>query len=539
MKKISFKEMNLSKEILKAIDELGFEEATPIQSEAIPVLMEKKDVIGQAQTGTGKTAAFVIPALEQIKADENCIQVLIICPTRELALQVADDTVKMAKYKKGIRLLPVYGGQSMNRQLSILERGVHIVIGTPGRIMDHMDRGTIDFSDVKFVVLDEADRMLDMGFRDDIELILKAVPTERQTLLFSATMPKAILELAKRYQKNPVTLKITHEILTVPNTEQVYFEVRAKEKLDLLTNLIDLNGLKLSLVFVNTKREVDELVEHLQVRGYSADGMHGDMRQQLREKVLLKFRKGRIEILVATDVAARGLDVDDIDAVFNYDMPQDEESYVHRIGRTGRAGKSGKAFSFVTSKDFSLVKDIQKYIKTKIKLHRRPTESDIEQKRTSSILDEIKKIVTDENLNEYYTLIEKLSDDELTSLDIAAALLKLKFDAENKTIARKNDDDEAPLSSQKTTRLFINMGKKDKMSAGDIFGAITGESGIEGKLIGEIEMFDAFSFVNVSSEIADEVIDALNGIKMKRKVISIEKAKAKGQNEKTNRKRRG
>ena len=309
MKKIRFDELELSKEMHKAIQDLGFEEATPIQSEAIPALLKGKDIIGQAQTGTGKTAAFGIPAIEMLDTQSRDTQVLILCPTRELAIQVAEEMNKLAKHKKNVHFLPVYGGQSYDRQLKGLDKGAQIVIGTPGRIIDHIERGTLDLINIKLVVLDEADEMLDMGFREDIELILKHTPKHRQTVMFSATMPKPILELKKKYQKSPVTIKVVHEILTVPNTEQIYFEVKGKTKLDALSRIIDLYNLKLTLVFCNTKRGVDELVENLQARGYSVEGLHGDMKQQTREKVMNKFRKGIVEILVATDVAARGLDV--------------------------------------------------------------------------------------------------------------------------------------------------------------------------------------------------------------------------------------
>jgi len=373
MKKLRFDALVLSKEMHKAIADLGYEEATPIQSEAIPIMMTGKDIIGQAQTGTGKTAAFGVPAIEMLDTSSKKLQVMILCPTRELAIQVAEEMNKLARYKKDVSFLPVYGGQPIERQLKILKKGVQIIIGTPGRILDHLDRGTIDVTNIKLIVLDEADEMLDMGFRDDIELILKNTPKERQTVMFSATMPKAILDLTRKYQHDPIHVKVVHEVLTVANTEQIYFEVKDRNKLEALTRIIDLYNLKLTLVFSNTKRGADELVEHLQARGYSADVLHGDMKQSNREKVMNRFRKGIIEILVATDVAARGLDVDDVEAVFNYDMPQDEEYYVHRIGRTGRAGKSGRAFTFVTGREIYKLRDIQKYIKTKIKLNPVPS----------------------------------------------------------------------------------------------------------------------------------------------------------------------
>ncbi|MGE5379217.1 MAG: DEAD/DEAH box helicase [Candidatus Aminicenantes bacterium] len=504
---------------------MGYEEATPIQSEAIPALLEGKDIIGQAQTGTGKTAAFGIPAIEMLDPSDKSLQVVILCPTRELAIQVSEEMNKLAKYKKNFSFIPVYGGQPIDRQLKALKKGVQIVIGTPGRILDHLDRGTIDMSGVKLVVLDEADEMLDMGFRDDIELILNQTPKQRQTVMFSATMPKPIQALTKKYQRNPINIKVVHEVLTVPNTEQIYFEVKEKNKLEALTRIIDLYNLKLALVFCNTKRGVDELVDHLQARGYAAEGLHGDMKQVAREKVMDKFRKGKVEILIATDVAARGLDVENVEAVVNYDMPQDEEYYVHRIGRTGRAGKPGKAFTFVTGREIFKLRDIQKYIKTKLKLHPVPSFDDVEEMKVNIFIDEIKNTVTKGGLKKYIYFVERLIDDEFTSLDVAAALFKMSF-GENK---KETHTEAEPRSSDllKQVRLFLNVGKKDKVRPGDILGAIAGESGIPGKAVGEISMFDKFSFVNVPEIYAEEIIDAMQGNQIRGKKINIEIANKK------------
>ena len=339
MKNLRFEELNLSSEILKAVENKGFEETTPIQAQSIPYIMEGRDIIGQAQTGTGKTAAFGIPILEKLSHEEKTVQGMVICPTRELAIQVAEEIRELAKFKRGVEILPIYGGQPIDRQIKALQKRPQIIVGTPGRIMDHMNRGTLKIDKVRMIVLDEADEMLDMGFIEDIITILKAVPEERQTMLFSATMPKPILELTKRFQKNPKHVMVVHKELTAPKVEQIYFEVKEKTKPEVLSRLIDMYNPKLSLVFCNTKRKVDELVAELQGRGYFADGLHGDLKQVQRDRVMSKFRSGAVDILVATDVAARGIDVDDIEAVFNYDLPQDEEYYVHRIGRTARAGR--------------------------------------------------------------------------------------------------------------------------------------------------------------------------------------------------------
>ena len=370
MEGIKFEDMGLSSEILKAVKYMGFEEASPIQSKAIPLIQEGHDVIGQAQTGTGKTAAFGIPLLEKIDPKSKKLQAIILCPTRELAIQVADEIRNLAKYMHGIKLVPIYGGQEIVKQIRSLKSGTQIVIGTPGRVMDHMRRKTIKMDHIHTVVLDEADEMLNMGFREDIEFILNSVPEERQTVLFSATMPKPIMEITKQFQKDAQLVKVTKKELTVPNIEQYYYEVKEKNKEEVLARLLDIYAPKLSVVFCNTKKQVDLLVQALLGRGYFAAALHGDLKQEQRDRVMQGFRSGKTDILVATDVAARGIDVDEVEAVFNYDLPQDDEYYVHRIGRTGRAGREGRAFSFVTGKEVYKLKEIQRYCKTKIYLQK-------------------------------------------------------------------------------------------------------------------------------------------------------------------------
>ncbi|WP_292471383.1 DEAD/DEAH box helicase [Methanolobus sp.] len=420
----TFKDLQLSANIEKAIKELGFEEPTPIQAQSIPHILEGRDVIGQAQTGTGKTASFGIPALEMVAPNSKKTQVLVLCPTRELANQVADELSKLGKYT-GAHILPVYGGQNIDRQIKALRRGVQIVIGTPGRVMDHIERRTLNLSSVSMVVLDEADEMLDMGFREDIESILSSVPAERQTILFSATMPAPIMKLAKRFQQNPVHVKTIHKVVTAPNMEQSYFEVKHHMKPDVLCRMIDIYDVKSSLVFCNTKRMVDELVSILKTRGFLADAIHGDLKQTQREKVMASFRNGEIETLVATDVAARGIDVENIEVVFNYDMPQDEESYVHRIGRTGRAGRSGIAFTFVTPKEIYKIKSIQKYTKTKIKNQKVPTRGDAEDFKANMLAKKVKETIDEGHLGKYMHWVEKMSDEDYSSMDIAAGLVKI------------------------------------------------------------------------------------------------------------------
>ena len=437
MENQGFKELQLSREMQKAITDMGFEEATPIQAQSIPYMLEGKDVIGQAQTGTGKTAAFGIATLERIDPQNRGVQAVILCPTRELAIQVAEELKKLSKYKRGIEILPVYGGQPIDRQIRALRKGVQIIIGTPGRVMDHLDRRTLKMDGVKIIILDEADEMLDMGFREDIEIIMRKIPKQRQTILFSATMYRPILDLTKKYQNNPQMIKLAHKEMTVPNVEQFYFEVKQQAKTETLCRLIDLHDLKLSLVFCNTKRRVDELVETLKARGYLADGLHGDLQQRQRDTVMSKFRRREIEILVATDVAARGIDVGDIEAVFNYDISPDDEYYLHRIGRTARAGKAGQAFTFVTGREVYRIRQIQQFTKTKIIAQKVPSVSDVEDIRTNLVLEKVKGIVDAGHLGEYSNLVERLTLEDYTSLEVAAALLKMVMGEGSKKEAKK------------------------------------------------------------------------------------------------------
>lgn len=432
-----FRDLNLSKEIQTAVEDMGFEETTTIQAQSIPYMLEGRDVIGQAPTGTGKTAAFGITVLERIDPKRKGVQAMILCPTRELAIQVAGEIKKISKYKKGIEILPIYGGQPIDRQIKALKKNVQIVTGTPGRVMDHLNRRTLKMEDVKIIILDEADEMLDMGFREDIETIMKKIPEQRQTIFFSATMPKAILDLTKKYQNNPQFIKLVHKEMTVPNVEQFYIEVKQQAKPEALARLIDYYNLKLSLVFCNTKKRVDELVEDLKMRGYLAEGLHGDMQQKQRDIVMSRFRRRDIDVLVATDVAARGIDVGDLEAVFNYDIPTDDEYYVHRIGRTARAGKAGLAFTFVIGKEVYRIRQIQQFTKTKIIAKRIPSVSDVEEIRTNIILETVKDAVDAGNLGEYSNLVEKLIQEEYTSLEVAAALLKIMIDTESKEVSAR------------------------------------------------------------------------------------------------------
>lgn len=528
MKTVRFKELDLSNEVKKAIKDMGFEEATPIQTQSIPHLLKGKDVIGQAQTGTGKTAAFGIPILEMVDEKLKAPQALILCPTRELAIQVAEEIKTLSKYKSKIKNVPIYGGQPINRQIRALKQGVQIIIGTPGRVMDHMRRGTLSMDNVRKIVLDEADVMLDMGFREDIETILKDVPKERQTIFFSATIPKPILDLTKKYQKKPEMIKVVHKELTVPSIEQIYYEVKEGIKLEVLSRLLDIYNPKLSLVFCNTKKRVDELVTQLQGRGYFADALHGDMNQSKRDRVMEKFRKGIVEVLIATDVAARGIDVDDVECVFNYDLPRDEEYYVHRIGRTGRAGRAGRAFSFVSGrKEIYRLKDIKRYTKTKIKRENIPTVGDVEDIKTKILLGNIKDILKEGNLEKYGVYVDKLLEEDYTSIDIASALLKLFMEKQNKEEVELDSEFENTGAEPGMVRLFVNIGKRHKVRPRDFVGAIAGETGIPGELIGSIDIYDRFTFVEVPREHAKKVLQIMKDNTIKGKTINIEPANSK------------
>ncbi len=527
MEKKKFAELNLSTEINKAVEDMGFEEATPIQTQAIPYILKGRDVIGQAQTGTGKTAAFGIPILEKIDPKNKDVQAIILCPTRELAIQVAEELNRLGKYKQRIKSLPVYGGQPIKRQIKALNKGVQIVIGTPGRTMDHMRRGTLELDNLQMVVLDEADEMLNMGFRDDIETILKGVKGDRQTVFFSATMPQSILKLRKKYQNNPEIIKIAHKKLTVPNIEQAYFEVKRGNKLEVLSRLIDMYDPELSLVFCNTRKKVDELTLHLQARGYFADGLHGGFNQRQRDRVMNKFKNRKIEILVATDVAARGIDVDDIEIVFNYDIPQDEEYYVHRIGRTGRAGKKGRAFTFVVGKEIHKLKSIEKYAKTRVERKPVPSASDVEEIKMDLILNEVSEIIENENLTRESKLIEELIAEDYISVDIAAALLKLLMDEEEQEEQEKIEHFGDTGAEPGMVRLFINAGKKNNISPGDVVGSIAGETGVSGDLVGLIDIYDRYTFVEVPREHAKEVLEGMKNNQIKGKNIDIEPANPK------------
>ena len=561
----SFEKMGLDKKLLRAIGDMGFDSATPIQEKAIPIELSGRDMIGQAQTGTGKTAAFGLPLLMRIDPKMKKLQAVILCPTRELAIQVSDELHKYAKYMHGVKILPVYGGQDISKQIRGLRDGTQVIVGTPGRVMDHMRRGTVKFENARFCVLDEADEMLDMGFIDDMKTILSELPDERQTVMFSATMPREIIELSEQFLTDPEVVRIARKELTVPKIKQYYYDVRPNRKTEVLCRLIDLYDPKLSVVFCNTKRKVDELVDELKGRGYYAEGLHGDLSQAQRDRVMGSFRKKLTEILVATDVVARGIDVDDVDAVFNYDIPQDDEYYVHRIGRTGRAGKEGKAFSLVVGREVYKMREIQRYCKTKIIPQAIPSLGDISEIKGEKILDKAVEVIDNEGkgLEWIMELLDKrIFEDEVSSMEIAAALLYMQMgdsvgidDIADFKVPRSLDElgerfggqsarravdrkgrkldgkklrvkrrDKSDHQDDDMVRLFINIGKNQHVKPGDILGAIAGESGISGRLVGAIDICDSYSFVDVDRKNADKVMRAMKNAKVRGLTVHMEKA---------------
>lgn len=445
----TFQSFAINEKIVQALNNMGFEEATPIQEKVIPLLLEGKDLIGQAQTGTGKTAAFGIPLIEKIDMDEEAIQAMVLTPTRELAIQVAEELTKIGKYKR-VNVVAVYGGQEIERQIRALKKRPQVIVGTPGRLQDHLRRRTIRLHSLNMVVLDEADEMLDMGFIEDIQAILAAVPKERQTLLFSATMPPKIKQLAQQFMNDPEHISVIPKELTVPNIDQSYIEVPERQKFDALCRLIDIDNPELSIVFGRTKRRVDELSEGLVIRGYQAAGIHGDMTQRQRDEVMRKFKEGQLDILVATDVAARGLDISGVTHVYNFDIPQDPESYVHRIGRTGRAGQKGVAITFVVPRELEYLKMIERVAKITLKRRPLPSIAEALQGKQRLAVRHMIDVINKGGLGQYREVAEELLD-QFDSVTLVSAALKM--------ITNEKDDakpviltEEAPLRVSKRVR---------------------------------------------------------------------------------------
>jgi ATP-dependent RNA helicase DeaD len=517
-----FGNISLSKKIAAAITEMGFEEPSPIQNQTIPLVLAGNDVLGQAQTGTGKTAAFGIPIMERITENKQ-IQALVLTPTRELAIQVSEELSKIGKFKR-IKTLPIYGGQAIERQIRSLKLGVQVVVGTPGRLLDHIRRNTIKLDHVKMLILDEADEMLDMGFIDDLENILQHVPAERQTLLFSATMPTEIMSLANKYMKDRVTVTISKEQLTVPLIDQIYYETR--DKLDGLCRVLDSETVSRVIIFCRTKKGVDDLVVSLSTRGYISDGLHGDLSQTQRDRVMKKFRDGKLDILIATDVAARGLDIEHITHVINFDIPQDPESYVHRIGRTGRAGKKGVAITFIQPREYRQLKLIEKEVKTRILRRQLPSPADILERQTELIKVQLAKTIARGGFDAYSGIVAELAAD-YDPIDLAAAALKLfqegyKEQADSEKAQFGNTGAEPGM-----VRLFINAGRAQKIQPQDIVRTIAEEADIEGSSIGVINIYDKFTFVEVPESVAERVLSVMNKNTIKGYRINIELAKGR------------
>lgn len=573
MEKRPFDQLGLSADLLKAVAKMGFEEASPIQTAVIPTILEGRDVVGQSSTGSGKTAAFAIPAIERVDPKIRAVQVLILCPTRELAVQVAEEAGKLALFKRGVMGVPIYGGQSYERQFRALAAGVQVVIGTPGRVMDHMERGTLKLDRLKLVVLDETDRMLDMGFRDDIEKILSAVPETRQLLFFSATIPRAIQDLISRYSKDPAWIKIESVAQNRPQVEQTYFEVDRRSKIEALTRLIDVNDFRYGIIFCSTKIMVDDLDEHLHARGYATDRLHGDISQAQRDRVMEKFRRRAFEFLVATDVAARGLDVDDLEVVFNFDLPNDAEDYTHRIGRTGRAGRKGQAFTFVSGQEIYKLQSMVRWAKLDVRRGKIPSLDEVEEARTNVFFEKIRSTLEAKQFRPHDRMIDRLLDQGYASTDICSALIHLlqgsqgsggneakpaaaapgagpKFPlrdagtpavkpapawvkaAQRSSAPAESGDQEMEVADPASRKskydrpartgreagkvaIFLNVGRKQLVTPADVVGKIAGVTRLPADVVGAIDLHQRHTLVDVDEANVDLILRKLTGIKMK------------------------
>ncbi len=530
MEPLLFETLDISAELKKAVAEMGFSEATPIQKESLLPILEGCDLVAQAPTGTGKTCAFGIPIVEKINPEEEVVQCLVLCPTRELAVQTAEELSKVARYKKGIRISTLYGGQPIEKQIADLKKRPQIVVATPGRLMDHLTRRSVRLVNLLYLVLDEADEMLNMGFRDDIETILETAPYDRQTVLFSATIPEEIKEISKRYQKKDrVSVRVSTEVLTVSNVKQYYLEVKGPKKLDALTRLIDLHSYRLCLVFCNTKKKTSDVTEALVELGYPAEMLHGDMKQPERDRVMSRFKGGKSEILVATDIAARGIDVDNVEAVFNFDVPQFEEYYVHRIGRTGRANKEGVSYTFVAGKEMFKLKDIMKYTKANVEPYKTPTEADVWEVRANKVFQKAIDATHGADFPRYLALAESfVSQGKLTALELSAALLSMQREPKK---AEKKPKETRELSKktgaeQGMARLFIGLGSLDKIRPRHIVELVSSNTPVSGGDVGAVDIFDKYSFFEVPADKADGVLAGLNDLSYRGRNIFVEKAQA-------------
>jgi ATP-dependent RNA helicase DeaD len=527
----TFNQFGLGETLLKAIADVGYETPSPIQQKTIPLLLGGRDVVGQAQTGTGKTAAFALPILERLEPAGRGVQALVLTPTRELAIQVAEAFHTYAKHMGNVRVLPVYGGQPIGQQLRRLQGGVQVVVGTPGRVMDHLRRETLDLAALKFVVLDEADEMLRMGFIEDVEWILEHTPPERQTALFSATMPREVRRIAERHLRNPAAVEIEHKTMTVPTVEQRYVNLSEGQKPDVLTRLLEAEAGagEAALIFARTKMGAAELTEKLQARGYAAEAMHGDMSQSQREAVVRRMRGGQVEIVVATDVAARGLDVERIGLVINYDMPNDVESYVHRIGRTGRAGRAGRAVLFVTPRQQRMKREVEHYTGQRIEPMRAPTEADVAARRVALFKERVLKALESEELDLYLSLVEELAEESGRDMvEIAAAAVRLAAGDKPLEVTVEPEPEQLGRTGDGMVRLFIDVGRNGRVGPSDIVGAIANEGGVPGKEIGAIDVHDRFTLVDLPEEYVEEVLRRMKGSRIRNYNANIRVAAERG-----------
>jgi ATP-dependent RNA helicase DeaD len=522
----TFAELGLSAPILTGLAELGYEAPTSIQARTIPPLLAGRDLIGQAQTGTGKTAAFALPILERLDVSLSRVQALVLAPTRELAIQVAEATHAYAKHLPGLRVLPVYGGQPMHQQVRRLKHGVHVVVGTPGRVLDHLRRGSLVFTDLKTVVLDEGDEMLRMGFIDDVESIIEQIPGTPQTALFSATMPREIRRIADRHLRDPITVQSEQQTLTVPTVEQRYLHVAERQKLEALTRILELEAPEAALIFVGTKLGAADVAERLQARGYEAEAMHGDMNQTQRESVIRRLRDGQLEVVVATDVAARGLDVERISHVVNYDIPHDPESYVHRIGRTARAGRPGIALLFITPREGRMLAAIERYTGQRVKPMKMPSEADVVARRTALFKERLRKAMATDDLEPYLSLVEELADEGgFQMAEIAAAAAKLARGNRPLGVVEPSPERQpAPAGEDGMVRLFIDVGRTNGVGPGDIVGAIANEADVPGKAIGAIDIYDRFTFLEVPTEYRDRILERMVNVEIRNRPVRVKLA---------------
>ncbi|WP_035609556.1 DEAD/DEAH box helicase [Haloferula sp. BvORR071] len=550
-----FSELGLPSELLAAVEALGFERPSPIQAMAIPVALTGRDILGLSHTGSGKTAAFTLPLLAKLDFKKRLPQALILCPTRELAVQVCEEVHRLGAKLGQLRAIPVYGGAPMDRQLRALRDGVQVVVGTPGRVMDHLRRGSFDVSQINTIVLDEADRMLDLGFREEMEELLAALPPERQSMFFSATMSRGVSHLIGRFGKDPQTIQIDQKAKTVSTIDQSYYEVRERSKVEVLSRLLDIEQARLAIIFCNTKRSVDECTESLLARGYTVDRLHGDITQQMRERVLKRFRDGTIELLVATDVAARGLDVENIDVVFNYDLPQDPEDYVHRIGRTGRAGRSGRATSFVFGREIHRLEMIERYTRQVIRREKVPSQEQVEGRLADIAFEEVKERLEKGEFESHESQADRLLEQGFTPTDIASVLFTLLRESRGREFGEIAEDREPVRSSASGPRnrrefsergndrggdrgpqrefrereprregphdnaemvpLFFSLGKFHGVKVGEIIGMLYGEAGLPDGAVGHVKLFAKHSCIDVRKDCADRLIQISKGANLR------------------------